>query len=62
MVMILSIIRLEGVFSPFLSLGLMGTLNNGAGVGLVVNGHKVIESVPTNLSSWRITTGRGFPA
>ncbi len=60
--MILSTMRLEEAVSPFLSLGATGNLNNGAGVGLLVNGHIVMDSVPLNLSSCRITTGRGLPA
>jgi hypothetical protein len=54
--------RLEEAVSPFFSLGAIGNLNNGAGVGLLVNGHIVIDSVPLNLSSCRMTTGRGLPA
>jgi hypothetical protein len=54
--------RLQETASPFLSLGGMGSLNNGAGVGLVVNGHMAMDSVPMNLSSCTMTTGRGFPA
>jgi hypothetical protein len=61
-VVILSIMRLQGFVRPFLSLGVMGNRNNGADVGFVVNGQKVIDNVPTNLSSCKITTGRGFPA
>jgi hypothetical protein len=40
----------------------MGNRNNGADVGFVVNGQKAIDNVPTNLSSCKITTGRGLPA
>ncbi len=58
-VMILSTMRLEEAVSPFLSLGAIGNLNNGAGVGLLVNGQIVMDSVPLKLSSCRITTGRG---
>jgi hypothetical protein len=54
--------RLEEAVSPFLSLGSIGNLNSGAGVGLLVKGHIVTDSVPLNLSSCRITTGRGLPA
>jgi hypothetical protein len=61
-VIILSTMRLLETASPFLSLGVTGSLNNGAGVGLVVNGHIVMESVPMNRSSCRMTTGRGFTA
>jgi hypothetical protein len=54
--------RFDETVSPFLSLGVMGNLNNGAGVGLLVNGQRVMDSVPLNRSSCRITTGRGLPA
>jgi hypothetical protein len=42
-VVILSTIRLLGSLSPLYSLGLTMSLNNGAGVGLVVKGQKVID-------------------
>jgi hypothetical protein len=61
-VMILSTMRLEETASPFLVLGEIGNLNNGAAVGLLVNGQIVMDSVPLKLSSCRITTGRGLPA
>jgi hypothetical protein len=59
--MILSTMRLQLVLRPLLSLGVMGNLNNGADTGFVVNGPRVTDSVSPNLSSCRITTGRGFP-
>jgi hypothetical protein len=47
--------------SPLLLLGVMGSLNSGARVGLLVSGQIVTDSVSLNLSSCRITTGRGLP-
>ena len=60
--MILSIMRLDETVSPLLSLGATGNLNNGAGVGLLVDGQIVVDGVPLNLSSCKITIGRGLPA
>jgi len=61
-VVTLSTIKRQTVRSPLLSLGLMRSRKRGASVGSVVNAHTVMESVMSKRSSWRITTGRGFPA
>ena len=60
-VVILSTIRRLGSMRPLYALGLTVSLNNGAGVGFVVKGQKVIECSSANLSSCRIATGRDFP-
>jgi hypothetical protein len=36
--------------------------NRGASVGSVVKAQMVTDSVASKLSSWMMTTGRGFPA
>ena len=59
---ILSTMRLHLSRSPLMSSGSTVSLMSGASVGSVVNAHTVTESVPSNLSSWTITTGRGLPA
>ena len=46
--MILSTMRLHETVSPFRSLGAIGNLNNGAGVGFLVNGHRVMAAGPTH--------------
>jgi len=60
-VVTLSTIKRQTARSPLLSLGLMRIRKRGASVGSVVNPHTVMESVLLKRSSWRITTGRGFP-
>jgi hypothetical protein len=47
---------------PLRSFGSTGRRNNGACVGSVVNAQIVMEFVASNRSSFKITTGRGFPA
>ena len=58
----LSIIRRQDVLSPFRAFGSTGTRKSGASVGFVVKAQTVINSVASKASSWRMTTGRGFPA
>jgi hypothetical protein len=59
--MILSSMRLDETVSPLLLLGVMGSLNSGARAGLGVSGQIVTDNISLNLSSCRITTGRGLP-
>jgi hypothetical protein len=42
--------------------GATGGRINGASVSSVVKAQTVIESVASKLSSWTMTTGRGWPA
>ena len=61
-VVILSTISRLVASSPLRSFGSMGRRNRGAPVGSVVKAQIVMESVASKLSSWTMTTGRGFPA
>ena len=58
----LSTIIRDGARSPLRAPGWTGSLNIGACVGSVVNGHMTIESFASNRSSWTMTAGRGLPA
>lgn len=61
-VVILSTISRQEERNPLVSLGSTAMRKSGASDGSVVNAQTVTEAVLSKRSSWRITTGRGFPA
>ena len=53
-VVILSIMMLLAAVKPLVWLGCNGIRSSGVSALAVVSGQRVIESVPSNLSSWMI--------